>query len=76
MPDIYLVTSEKFISSEWTLEIDGETIICRLLEKENNENFFEWSEWTNGGWELSDTDSGLMSIVYEAWCAGELDFEY
>lgn len=73
MSNIKIITSEKFISSEWTLEIDGEAIICRLLEREDNASFFEWSEWFNGGWERSDIDNGIMAIVYEAWSAGELD---
>jgi len=58
-------------TNEYNLDIDGENISVRISENPKSTEFFEWNEIT--GWEETDTDSGLMMKVYEAWSNGELE---
>ena len=55
---------------DYTLVIDGETIECRIAENTEGVTFFELDSQT--GWEESNTDGGIMKVIYDAWDAGEL----
>ncbi|MGY8805603.1 MAG: hypothetical protein ACKVK6_15370 [bacterium] len=57
-------------TNEYTLEIDGETVICRIAETPKETTFFEFTD--SGGWEEASTNGGIMEIIKETWEAGEL----
>ena len=68
MADIRIVDANEVYSAqtnEYTLEIDGETILCRIADSTNDTEFFEFTE--GSGWELSNIDSGIMKVIYDAW---------
>ena len=71
MGDIRIVDANEVYSAqtnEYTLEIDGETILCRIADSTNDTEFFEYTE--GSGWELSDINSGIMKVIYDAWSDG------
>ena len=57
-------------TNEYTLEIDGETVICRVAETSKGVTFFEFTD--GGGWEEANTNGGIMKIIHEEWEAGNL----
>ena len=57
-------------TNEYTLEVDGETILCRIAENSKGTEFFEFTE--GSGWEEANTNGGIMKIIFDAWEAGEL----
>jgi hypothetical protein len=59
------------MTKEYTLDIDGETVECRIAENSNGTEFFEWTH--QAGWEEADTDAGIMKVIYDAWSEGELN---
>jgi len=74
MADIRVIENKEVwwaMTKEYTLEIDGETILCRIAETTKNTEFFEYTEGT--GWEFANIDGGLMKVVYDAWSNGELE---
>lgn len=74
MADIRIVEDKEVYwatTNEYTLEIDGETMVCRIAENSNDTDFFEWTE--GAGWEEADIDSGIMKVIYDAWSNGELE---
>jgi hypothetical protein len=73
MADIRVIEENEVFwatTKDYTLVIDGETIECRIAENSKGVTFFEWG--SQSGWEEADTDGGIMHIIYEAWCEGEL----
>ena len=52
-------------------DVEGEITTVRIAETPKSTEFFHWNE--KSGWEEADTDGGIMKIVYEAWCNGELE---
>ena len=58
-------------TKEYDLEINGEITTVRIAEDPKSTEFFEWNEIS--GWEETDTDDGVMKIVFEAWENGELE---
>ena len=56
-------------ATEYTIEIDGETVVCKIEENSNDTKFFEYTEGT--GWEESDIDNGIMAVIYAAWSDGD-----
>ena len=72
MADIRVIENKEVwwaTTKEYTLEIDGETMVCRIAENPKDTTFLEF---VGGDWEESDIDGGLMKVVYEAWSNGEL----
>jgi len=73
MADIRIIEDKEVFwstTTEYTLEVDGETVVCRVAENPNGVEFFEFT--SSGSWEESDTNSGIMKIIYDAWELGEL----
>jgi len=58
-------------TNEYDLDVNGENLSIRIAENPKSTEFFIWNEST--GWEETDTDEGIMTIIYEAWSNGELD---
>jgi|TARA_Y100000389_G_scaffold204204_1_gene255569 hypothetical protein len=58
-------------TKEYELDVEGEITTVRIAETPKSTEFFQWNE--KSGWEEADTDGGIMKIVYEAWCNGELE---
>jgi hypothetical protein len=74
MADIRIVDANEVwwaTTKEYTLEIDGETILCRIAETTKSTEFFEYTE--GSGWEEADIDGGSMKVVYDAWSNSELE---
>jgi len=73
MADIRVIENKEVwwaTTKEYTLEIDGETMICRIAETPKDTTFLEF---VGGDWEEADIDGGLMKVVYDAWSNGELE---
>jgi hypothetical protein len=73
MTDIRIVEENEVYwatTKEYTLVIDGETVECRIEESTDCVKFFEWT--SQAGWEEGNVDSGIVKVIYDAWCDGEL----
>ena len=73
MADIKVVDeSEVWWAStkEYTLDVGGEIVSCRIAESSKETEFFEWTE--NSGWVAANIDNGVMHVIYNAWSNGEL----
>jgi hypothetical protein len=73
MADIRVIEDKEVwwaTTTEYTLEIDGETVVCRVAENPKGVEFFELT--SSGSWEEQDFNSGITKIIYDAWESGEL----
>ena len=73
MADIRVIEDKEVwwaTTTEYTLEVDGETVICRVAENPKGVEFYEFG--SSSSWEKADTNSGIMKIIYDAWESGEL----
>lgn len=73
MADIKVVDeSEVWWAStkEYTLDVGGEIVSCRISETSKETEFFEWTE--SSGWGPANIDNGVMHVIYNAWSNGEL----
>ena len=74
MSEIKIIDSKEVwwaTTKEYELDVEGEIITVRIAETPKSTEFLQWNEST--GWEEADTDGGIMKMIYEAWCDGELE---